>query len=297
MSKQTRATYLMLITSLIWGFAFVAQRASIDHLGSFSFNTVRFTLGAVVIALIGRYFDRGKRHKNRPIIPYTDPYLLKAGLVCGLILFIGASSQQFGVKYTSAGKAGFITGMYVIFTPIFGIFIGHRTNKLTWIGATLATLGLYLLSVREDFTIARGDLILLASAVMWTLHVLAVAHLSLRTDPIKLAVWQNVITIIISAVFALSTETITLDGLRQAALPILYSGTLSVGVGYMLQIISQRDAHPSHAAIIFSLESLFAAFGGWLILHEQLSTRALWGCAFMLLGMIISQLPTSYRST
>ncbi len=289
-SLQTRANLILLLTAIIWGFAFVAQRTGMQFVGPFTFNAVRFAIGGVMLLPLAAYLDRQRKRSNVPITPVSSRGLLLGGLLAGAILFGGASLQQAGLVFTTAGKAGFITGLYVVLVPIIGLAFGQRTALGTWIGALLAVAGLYLLSVQGDLRIQIGDLLVLLGAFIWAGHVLLLGHLSPGTDPVKLACIQFFACAALSLGVALLVETITVAGLQQALLPILYAGIMSVGVGYTLQVVGQRYARPSHAAIILSLESVFAVVGGWLLLDEQLGTRGLIGCALMLAGILVSQL-------
>jgi drug/metabolite transporter (DMT)-like permease len=216
-------------------------------------------------------------------------FILGGGLA-GLILFAGASLQQTGIVYTTAGKAGFITGIYVILVPILGIFLGQRTALGTWIGASGALVGLYLLSVTETLTISHGDLLVLCAAFFWACHVLLIGHLSPRMVPVKLACFQFAVCSALSFLVAIIVETTTLEGLLGGAIPILYAGFISVGIAYTLQVVAQREARPAHVAIILSLETVFAAIGGWWMLNEVLGPRGLVGCALILGGMLLSRL-------
>ena len=223
----------------------------------------------------------------------TPPGLKTAlwgGSALGLALFSGASLQQVGLVYTTAGKAGFITGLYVIIVQLLGLFWRQQPKIGTWLGAVLAAVGLYFLSVTEDFTIELGDLLVLFGAFFWAAHVLIIGWLSPRLNPVKLAFSQYVACSILSLITAGIIEDITMLSIFQAAIPILYGGLLSVGVAYTLQVIAQRDAHPAHAAILLSLEAVFAAIGSWLVLVEIISARGLFGCGLMLAGMLLSQL-------
>jgi drug/metabolite transporter (DMT)-like permease len=211
------------------------------------------------------------------------------GSLAGLVLFTGASLQQIGIIYTTAGKAGFITGLYVVIVPVLGIFLKQRTAFGTWIGAILAAIGLYFLSVTAEFTIAFGDLLQLIGAFFWAGHVHIIGQFSRKISPIKLAFFQFITCSILSLITAMFVEMISLQKLFQAGIPILYGGILSVGVAYTLQVVAQRDAHPAHAAILLSLEAVFAVVGGWIVLEETLSLRGFFGCTLMLAGMLISQ--------
>lgn len=281
---------LLLTTAIIWGFAFVAQRVGMDFVGPFTFNGIRFAVGSLSLLpllLISRERPAAANH----ILPRPGlKTVLFGGGALGLALFTGASLQQIGLVYTTAGKAGFITGLYVIIVPILGLIWKQKPGIGTWIGAILAAIGLYLLSITEEFTIEPGDLLVLIGAFFWAAHVLIIGWLSPRINPIKLSFSQYVACSILSLAAACLTEAITWRSVFQAAIPILYGGLLSVGIAYTLQVVAQRDAHPAHASILLSLESVFAAIGGWLILGEIISARGLVGCGLMLLGMLLSQL-------
>jgi drug/metabolite transporter (DMT)-like permease len=285
-SKTLKAELLLALAAVIWGFAFVAQRVGMEHVGPFTYNGVRFMLGALALLPL-LLFNRSAV----ALIPVGGwKPILGGGLLAGLILFAGASLQQVGIVYTTAGKAGFITGLYVVIVPLLGLLWGHRTPWSTWVGATLAVIGLYLLTMTDDLGLAEGDGLVLIGALFWAAHVLVIGWLSGRhVEPVLLASLQFVVCAVLSLATALVTESITLTGLQGAALPILYGGLLSVGVAYTLQAIAQRDAPPSHAAIILSLETVFAALAGWLWLNEELSGRGLAGGALMFVGMLWSQ--------
>ncbi len=281
---------LLLTTAVIWGFAFVAQRVGMDYVGPFTFNGIRFAIGSLSLlplVLVSREHPAATKNILPP--PGLKTILLGGGAL-GLALFAGASLQQIGLVYTTAGKAGFITGLYVIIVPLLGLFWRQQPRIGTWIGAVLAAIGLYLLSVTEEFTIEPGDLLVLIGAFFWAAHVLIIGWLSPRINPIKLAFSQYVACSILSLITAASVEVITFSSIIAAAIPILYGGLLSVGIAYTLQVVAQRDAHPAHAAILLSLEAVFAAIGGWLILGEIISARGLVGCGLMLAGMLLSQL-------
>jgi drug/metabolite transporter (DMT)-like permease len=235
--------------------------------------------------------SRGQRTSSDNILPPAGlKTILLGGGALGLALFAGASLQQIGLVYTTAGKAGFITGLYVIIVPILGLVWRQQPKIGTWMGAFLAAFGLYFLSVTEQFTIDLGDLLVLIGAFFWAAHVLIIGWLSPRINPIKLAFSQYLACSILSLITATVIEDISMRSISQAAIPILYGGLLSVGIAYTLQVIAQREAHPAHAAILLSLEAVFAAIGGWLILDEVISARGLFGCGLMLAGMLLSQL-------
>ncbi len=284
--RAVKSDALLLLTAAIWGFAFVAQRVGMDYVGPFTFNGVRFALGSLSLLPLIILGNRPRTEAANP----TGGSLLWGGLLAGAALFLGASLQQVGLVYTTAGNAGFITGLYVVIVPLMGYFLGQRPSAGTWLGALMAAVGLYLLSVTDQFTIAFGDLLELLGALFWAGHVLLIGWLSPRLDALKLSAVQFAVCAALSLLTAVVAETITAQGLLQAALPILYGGLFSVGIAYTLQVVAQRRAHPAHTAIILSLEGVFAALGGWLLLGETLSARGLLGCAFMLAGMLLSQL-------
>lgn len=287
-----QADLLLLLVALIWGFGFVAQRAGMEHIGPYTFNGIRFLLGSIcLVPLVLR----------RPATPLAERSrqipLLWAGLLAGLALFLAATLQQVGLQYTTAGKAGFITGLYVVLVPIIGMAFRQQTNTGTWIGAAVAAVGLYLISVNEELRIEPGDLLELIGALFWALHVLLLSWLSPRVAPVRLALVQVLVCGFLSLAIGLVLEPFSLEAVRAAAVPILYGGVFSVAAGYTLQVVVQRRAHPAHAAILLSLESPFAALGGWLLLGELLAGRALVGCGLMLVGMLLSQLwPTLTRA-
>lgn len=286
-SRTARANLLLLLTALIWGAAFVAQRMGMDHMGPLTFNGVRFALGALALLPLIVIMDK----KRTTVAPQLST-LLRGGVLMGGALFLGAWLQQFGLCFTTAGKAGFITGLYVVFVPLIGIFLGHRYGLGTWAGAGLALAGMYLLSVTESMSMDKGDALVLMSAFFWGIHVLLIGKLTsglAAVDAIKLAAVQFACCSLISLAGAILFEDITLSGLRGGLIPILYGGLMSVGVAYTLQVVAQRDARPAPAAIILSLEAVFAAVAGWMLLGEILTVQALVGCALMLCGMIWSQ--------
>lgn len=283
--RVLRDDALLLLTAAIWGLAFVAQRVGMGHVGPFTFNGVRFALGSaslLPLILIRRRVGtepaelRGRR-------------LVLAGVGVGTVLFLAASLQQLGIVTTTAGKAGFITGLYVVLVPLAGLLWGQRAGWGRWAGAALAAAGLYLLSVTGRFTVQSGDLLVLASAVFWAAHVQLVGALAPRADTIVLAALQFAVCAALSLLTAGLTEQVRLASILRAAGPILYGGLCSVGIAYTLQVVVQKTAHPAHAAILLSLEGVFAALGGWAILGESLSPRGLAGCALMLAGMLASQ--------
>ncbi|HCA25284.1 MAG TPA: EamA family transporter [Pseudomonas sp.] len=290
--RHYRADALMLITALIWGSTFVAQRLGMDHIGPFLYTGLRFAIGAItllpLIWLLRKPAQAGKRPSR-----LSRPMLL-GSLVLGLVLTLGINLQQIGLMFTTVTNSGFITGLYVILVPVFGLFIGMRTHKGTWAGAVMALVGMVLLSVTAEFTVARGDWLQLVGACFWAVHVLLVGALASRYDPILVSFIQFLVCAVVSLTLAVALEPINFAAIAQALPAILYGGILAVGVAFTLQVVAQKDAITSHAAIILSLEAVFAALAGWLILGETLTPRGLLGCALMLAGMLTAQLVPIY---
>lgn len=283
-SQALRADILMLITAAIWGAAFVAQRLGMDAIGPFLYTGLRFALGALI--LLPLLLVLPKPAVKQPL----NRGLLLGGLLMGLALTVGINLQQVGLLFTSVTNSGFITGLYVIIVPLLGLFIGHRTGLGTWMGACLAVLGMFLLSVGDGFQVASGDWLQLAGACVWGVHVLLVGFFASRYDPIRLAVLQFAVCAVFSLILALVFEDINPGSILQAGPAILYGGVIAVAIGYTLQVVAQRHAIASHAAIILSLEAVFAAIAGALLLDESLHARGYIGCALMLAGMLIAQL-------
>lgn len=285
-SQALRADFLMLITAMIWGTAFVAQRIGMDNIGPFLFTGLRFALGA--LALLPLVIHQGRtaaRHE-----PFLQRGLLLGGMSMGLALTVGINLQQVGLLFTSVTNSGFITGLYVIVVPLLGLALGHKTGLGTWLGAFLAVAGMALLSIGEDFTVASGDWIQLAGAFVWGVHVLLVSFFVSRHDAIRLAFLQFATCALVSLLLALVFEEIDPANIWLAGPALLYGGLFAVAVGYTLQVVAQKHAIASHAAIILSLEAVFAAIAGALFLDESLTLRGYLGCVLMFIGMLAAQL-------
>ncbi|MCL5280513.1 MAG: DMT family transporter [Planctomycetes bacterium] len=293
-TKTLKSDLLLLLAAFFWGTTFVAQRLGMEHIGPMTYNALRFAVGALTLLPV-ILASRSRVGWGLPRQPGRR-FLLSGGLLAGLALFGGASMQQIGLIYTTAGKASFITSLYVVLVPIVGLFFGQRCGWAAWVGAGLAVAGLYLLSITESFTIARGDSLILIGAFFWTAHVLLIGYLARRANPLHIAGIQFIVCAILSLLAALPFETATLPALRAAALPILYAGVFSAGVAFTLQVICQRTSPPAHAALVMSLETVFAALSGYLLLHERLTPRDLAGCALMFAGLILVQLPLLFKS-
>lgn len=289
-SRAYRADALMLITALIWGSTFVAQSLGMEHIGPLLYTGLRFALGCLVVlplVLLAGPRPRTARGFSRP--------MLAGSLLLGLVLTLGINLQQIGLLFTTVTNSGFITGLYVILVPLFGLFIGMRSGLGTWGGALMALFGMLLLSVDENYRIAPGDWLQLMGAACWAVHVLLVGALASRFDPIRVAFLQFLVCAVISLALALALEDIVWESILLAGPAILYGGLLAVGIGFTLQVVAQKDAITSHAAIILSLEAVFAALAAWLILGETLAPRGMLGCALMLGGMLVAQLVPLYQ--
>ncbi|MGY2200000.1 DMT family transporter [Pseudomonas gingeri] len=285
-SQALRADILMLLTAVIWGSGFVAQTAGMNHVGPFLYSGLRFALGSLCLLPL---VLRGNARQIQPE-PFLTRGLLLGGVLMGLALALGINLQQVGLLFTTVTNAGFITGLYVIVVPLLGLFIGHKTGLGTWLGALLAVVGMFLLSVGDQFHVSPGDWLQLIGAFVWGGHVILVGVFAKRHDVIRLAFLQFTTCALVSLLLALCLEPIQWSAIVAAGPAIVYGGVVAVGIGYTLQVIAQKDAIASHAAIIFSLEAVFAAIAGALLLDESLHLRGYLGCALMLAGMLVAQL-------
>ena len=289
-NKAIQANLMMLLAASIWGFAFVAQRVGMETMGPHWFNSLRFFIGVVALTPVVIWMDRTQAKISIEGPKSSTNSLLMGGAVAGLLLFIGATFQQVGLQYTTAGKAGFITGMYIFFVPLIGLFFRMKTGLGTWLGAAIALWGLYLLSINEDFTLSKGDTLQLICAVAFAGHVLMIGYLASRMDTVKLSLVQFFVAGLLAMILALYFEQLTWGMIKATAVPLLFAGVMSTGIAYTLQTIAQQHAHPSHAAIILSSEGVFAVIGGFLLLNEVLPAQGLLGCGLILAGMLMSQL-------
>ncbi|WP_316671886.1 DMT family transporter [uncultured Tolumonas sp.] len=283
-----QANLMLLVTAAIWGFAFVAQRVAMDHMGPFSFNAVRFLLGAASLLPLIWFFSRKKAVATTPAAK-TSIWL--AGGVAGAILFVAAALQQVGLLDTTAAKAGFITGLYMILVPFLGLFLRHVTGLNAWLGAVLALVGLYLLSINADFSMSRGDFLMFIGAIFWACHILWIDFIGRRVNALQLSAVQFLACGLLSLVAAFWQETPTFASILLAWPAILFASFISVGLAYTLQVVAQKRAKPTHAAIIMSMEAVFAAIGGVVFLDENLPMRGWIGCGLMMTGMLLSQIP------
>ena len=286
---------MLVLTALIWGSAFVAQSVGMDYIGPFTFNSLRCFLGGIVLLPVIGVMGRRKKTEGTEVqgdeANRIGKTLWIGGLLCGLALAAASSLQQIGLVYTSAGKAGFITALYILIVPVLGLFLGRRAGGKTWAGVGLAVVGMYFLCMKEGFSIAYGDVLMIICAFVFSLHILIIDYFSPKVDGVKLSCIQFFICGILCAVPMFVREKPAMGSILDAYLPLLYAGVLSCGVAYTLQIIAQKNTDPTVASLILSLESVFAALTGWLIIQETLSAKELFGCALVFAAIILAQLP------
>ena len=318
--KKYQGEFYLFLTALIWGSAMIFQKMGMDHIGPFLFGFFRFTIGALVLIPViwiadrhrgkgnslsgttdgpcveaGRDDGEGGMLQNGRQLPVRknllkDRTLLTGSLLCGLTQFAGGSFQQVGLVYTTAGKAGFITSLYIVIVPVMMLFMGRRLKLISWFGIGLAVVGLYLLSITEGFTMQLGDGLEIGAAIVYAVQLLLIDHYAGRTEPLRLAMLQFLVAGILSGLVALGFETWTVAAIAACMIPILYTGVLEVAAAYTLEILGQRTTAPHIAAIIMSLEALFAALCGALFLGEQMSGREVLGCALMMAAFLVVQL-------
>ena len=301
MKRKIPSEFMLIITALIWGVSFVAQRSGMEYIGPFTFNGIRCLIGALVLLPVIIVFDskKGKQlaiektaNTTRGIDQKSSKKDLIAGsLLCGIIFFISSSLQQIGMVYTTAGKAGFITALYIVIVPILGIFLKQKVRPILWFCVVLATIGLYLLCIKEGFTIGKGDFLVALCALGFSMHILAIDHYSPKVDGVKLSCIQFLICGILSMPFMLVFETINWTNILSCWLPILYAGIMSCGVAYTFQVIAQKHTSPTVTSLILCLESVFAVIGGIIILNEQISMRETFGCIIMFAAILLAQIP------
>lgn len=293
MKKQIRSSVAIIFATIIWGSTFVAQSVGMDHIGPFTFQAIRCLLGSLIMLPIIAVNDKisSKNDGKTFLSRWLDPLLWKAGLFCGIPLFIAINLQQVAIVDTDAGKAAFLTSMYIIFVPIFGIFRGQKPSKWIPISVVLGVVGLYFLSCMGVTQVARGDLLLLGCAAMFAIQILAVDVYAPQVDCLRLNCLNALICAILSGLVMLFTETPTTESIRAAIGSLAYAGILSMGIAYSLQIIGQKGLPPATASLLMSLESVFAVLSGWLVLNEKLTLWEWIGCILVFSAVIISQLP------
>jgi drug/metabolite transporter (DMT)-like permease len=288
LKKQGAGSLLLLLAAVIWGSSFVAQIMGMDYIQPFTFQALRSLLGALALLPLILFSDGRRKKKGAEKRPEEAKDLLIGGTLCGLVLFAAINLQQFGLVYTTAGKAGFLTALYIVIVPLYGLFLRHRVRPRIWVAVVVATLGLYLLSVTETFTINSGDLLLILCAFAFAAQILVVDRFSLKVSGMKLCAFQFLVCGLLSLIAMFIFETPTLSGIRASIGPLLYAGVLSSGVAYTLQIIGQRTTPPAVASLLMSLESVFAVLAGMLVLGEMLTIREGIGSALMFFAIILA---------
>lgn len=287
MKKQLSGVIALLGATVIWGSAFIAQSVGMDKIGPFTFQAVRCFLAVVFLFPASALFSKGKPFWKS----WAAPALWRSGVICGLALFAASSLQQIGLVYTDAGKAGFLTAMYIVFVPFLGLFLGQRPGRNALLSLIPAIVGLYLLSCTSVSGINKGDVLLLLCAVAFSVQILLIDRHCAGLDGLKLNCIQALVAAVLSVPWALLTETVDASLIASCWLPLGYAGILSMGVAYTLQIVGQKRVTPSAAALLMSLESVFAALFGWLLLHETMTRAELLGCLLVFAAVVISQLP------
>ena len=292
-SIPVRNSLLLLLTATIWGVAFVAQSVSMDYIGGFTFNAVRNLIGALTLLPVIKVLDktRSEAEKKCESSASGRKTLLIGGICCGIMLCLAGNFQQFGIKYTTVGKAGFITACYIIIVPIIGIFLKKKCSPFIWAAVVMALIGLYLLCITDGFSIGRGDILVLVCAFLFSLHILVIDYFSPKADGVKLSCIQFLVCGILSMIPALILEHPQISSILTAWLPILYAGIMSCGVAYTLQIVGQKNMNPTVASLILSLESCISVLAGWVLLDQKLSIKELLGCVIMFAAIILAQLP------
>ena len=313
-THKLRNTFFLFLTAMIWGAAFVAQSVSMDYIGPFTFICLRSVIGGLFLIPVIIVLD-GIRKKSqnesadvvnsenilhieteeKQRLSWKNKQLIEGGIVCGIFLFFANCFQQTGIQYTTVGKAGFITTFYIIIVPLIGLFFKKYCGILTWIGVVVALAGLYFLCITQKLTIQRGDALILCCSVLYAGQILAIDHYNPFVDGVKMSCIQFLTGGILGAVFMLLFENPSIAMILSAAGPILYTGIMSTGVGYTLQILGQKGLNPTVAALIMSLESVFSVLSGYLFLHQVLTTRELIGCALMFIAIVLAQLPDIRR--
>ena len=292
MTNQTKNSMLLMLCALIWGTAFVAQSAG-SGMGAFSFLAGRSWMAVLVLIPTVKAFDALHHRQGKPKTAAERKQLLKAGLVCGTLLFLASAAQQLGITLDpSTAKAGFLTAMYVVLVPVFGLFLGRKGSAQLWVSMAIAVVGLYLLCMKDGFgSIQSSDWLLLLCAVLFSFQIMAVDHFSPQMDGVRLSLVEFFVVSVESTVAALLFEQPAMAEFVTFAGPILYCGIMSSGVAYTLQILGQRDLNPAVASLIMCLESVFSALGGWLLLHQSLSLRESSGCVLLFAAVVLAQLP------
>lgn len=293
--KALLGSFLLLITATVWGVAFVAQSVGMEHLNAFAFNCIRNAIGVIVLLPV-LTITRTRQSKGDSKRLFTKDLFL-GGLICGVTLCIASNFQQLGIEHSTVGKSAFITTLYIVLVPILGLFFKKKVSLPVWISVLLAIVGLFLLCMKNEvFVLEIGDIYLILCAFFFTLQIMAIDYYVQKADGVALSIMQFFVTAVISGVGMIFTEIPSWSDITASAIPLLYAGAISCGVGYTLQIIAQKHVPATVASLIMSLESVIAALAGWAILHEVLSTKELIGCGLVFAAVILTQLPLGKKS-
>ena len=289
--NQKKGSLLLLLTALIWGLAFVAQSEGMKHVGPFTYQASRMLLGALALIITIKISDSKKKKSGtyEKMSPESSKILVRSGIICGIALFVASSLQQCGIQYTTVGKAGFITALYILFVPVIGIFLKKRMSAKKWLCVAVAILGLFFLCVTENFTFTKGDILVLLCSVSFAVHILIIDKFAPQIDGVRLSCMQFLVCGLISLAVMFIFETPRISSITSAWISILYSGVLSCGVGYTLQIIGQKDTAPALASLLMSFESVFAVIFGILLLKQVPTPREILGCALMFAAIVAAQ--------
>lgn len=293
--KTLRSSILLTLTALIWGVAFVAQSEGMNYVGGFTFNASRFLIGGTVLIPCIFLLQKVNAQQWKNLSASGQKSRRKNGIVgglcCGIFLCAASSLQQFGIAYTTVGKAGFITALYIVIVPLFGLFLRKKVGLNIWISVAIAAIGMYLLCITEDFSIGKGDFLVFLCAIGFSFHILVIDYFSPKADGVVISCVQFFTAGVLSGVMMFLFEKPTWDAVLAAWLPVLYAGVMSCGVAYTLQVVAQKDIEPTIASLLMSLESVFSLLAGWVLLGQKLSAKELFGCVLVFGAIVLAQVP------
>jgi drug/metabolite transporter (DMT)-like permease len=297
MNKRMRSNLLLLLVAFIWGSAFVAQSSAMDYVGPYTYNMTRNVLAFAFLVPVIWFMEGKGKSKSVSATLRPNKQTVIGGICCGIVLAVASTFQQVGITMTTAGKAGFITALYIIMVPILGVFIGKKIPKIIWLCVALAIVGFFLLCVKDGFSVSKGDVLVLICALCYSVHIMVIDHFtSKNVDGVKMSCIQFLVAAIVLSPLMIVIEHPSMDIILSAWVTIGYAGILSSGVGYTLQIVAQKDTDPTTATLIMSLESVFAALSGWLILKEVLLPKEILGCVLVFVAVILAQIPLPTRT-
>ena len=296
-SLPPKNLFILFLTAFIWGTAFVAQSVGMDHIGPFAFNAVRSYVGGIALIPVILFFNSRKTAEQRQIEQANRKTLILGGVCCGTALAVASLFQQVGIQYTTVGKAGFITALYIVIVPILGVFFHKKVGMKLWVSVVIAIVGLYLLCMTGSFALQLGDLLILICAFCFSGHILVIDYFSPKVDGVQMSCIQFFTAAVLSTVVMFFVEGVpTVQDVLLSWIPVLYCGVMSSGVAYTLHIIGQKGVNPTIASLVMSLESVIAVLAGWIILGESMSSREIMGCVLMFAAIILAQLPDRKES-